>query len=60
MLLHSNIKTQRIVQYDSPTCPIVKTVHHKETVNNNRLSQFLSWNPARPPRSVSLNHASDV
>lgn len=35
MLLHSNIKTRRIVQYDSPTCRIVKTVHHKETANNN-------------------------
>ena len=35
MLLHSNIKTRHIVQYDSPTCRIVKTVHNKETANNN-------------------------
>jgi len=49
ILLHSNIKTQRIVQYDSPTCRIVKTVHHKETANNNIRSQFLSSNLCPAP-----------
>jgi len=55
MLLHSYIKTQRIVQYDSPTCRIVKTVHHKETANNNSRSQYLPWNLCPAPSFRQLN-----